>query len=150
VVEVYKVGSIYMTAAELSSAIQNNLNKAAAQKGCKVLSFTVLNEWVVWQGLYNDYYIRYQAIIGSASTSLQPPLWLTIAQVIMVLAVLGILIVVLYIILVARESVQALFNLVPTSLKPVVATLLLVGVGVVAIGGGIALLASVIPRIRKQ
>jgi hypothetical protein len=144
IVEVYKVGSIYMTAAQLRSNMKKALDNATAQKGLKVISYTVLKEWAIWQGLYTDYYIRYDAIVGSASTlSFQP---IPIGTIIIVLAIVVGLVIILYIVLVGRETLQALFNLVPSSLQPAIATILLVGLGALAIGGGAYLLISVIPR----
>lgn len=147
VVEVYKVGSIYMNPTQLRDNMKKALDNATAQKGLKVISYTVLNEWAVWQGLYTDYYIRYDAIIGNISTmSFQP---IPIGTIIIVLAIVVGLVIILYIVLVARETLQALFNLVPSSLKPAVASFLLIGLGALAIGGGAYLLISVIPK-RKQ
>jgi hypothetical protein len=143
IIEVYKVGSIYMTAAQLASNLKSAIDNAATQKGLKVYSYSVLNEWAVWQGLYTDYYIRYDAIVGSASTMGAEAFiaQIALAAIIIFLAVVVGLIIILYIVLVAREVVEQLFNLVPSALKPAVATMLLVGGAAVAIGGGIFLIS---------
>ena len=148
IIEVYKVGSIYMTPDQLKTQMKSALDNAAAQKGLKLYSYTVLNTWAQWMGLWTDYYIRYDAIVGSASTMgaqafIAP---IVIAYIIIFLTVVVGLLIILYIVLVAREALEAVFNLVPEELKPAVATILLVGLGVVAIGGGIYLITRALPK----
>jgi len=146
VVEVYKVGSIYLTPDKLRATMKESLDNAAAQKGLKIVSYTILKEWAVWQGFWTDYYIRYEAYFGEASTMAVKSFVIPYAVIIICLTILIALVIILYIVLVAREVIEQIFNLVPPILKPAVATLLLVGFSVVAIGGGIYLITRALPK----
>ena len=135
-----------MTPDQLKTKMKESIDNAAAQKGLKVVSYTVLNEWAQWMGFYTDYYIRYEAYLGEASTLGVKSFVIPIATILICLTILVGLLIILYIVLVAREALEAVFNLVPTALKPAVATLLLVGLGAVAIGGGIYLITRILPK----
>jgi hypothetical protein len=151
VVEVYKVGSIYMTPEQLKSEIQKAVNQAATEKGLKVLSWRVLDMWAEWKGVYTEYYCRYEAYFGEASSMAKTQmLVIPIATIIICLTVIVGLLIILFIVLVAREAVEAVFQWVPSEAKPYVATLLLVGLGLLVVGGGVYLIKSVIPKIKRK
>ena len=152
VVEVYKVGSIYMTPDQLAAQLKKAVNDGAAQKGLKALSYRVIDRWAEWKGFYTDYFIRYEAIFGEATISLRSAksFFIPIATIIICLTVIIGLLIILYIVLVGREAVEALFSFVPPELKPAVATILLVGLGAVLIGGGAYLIWKVIPKRKPQ
>jgi len=151
VVEVYKVGSIYMTPDQLTSQIQKAVYDAASQKGLKVLSWRVLDTWAEWKIIYTEYYCRYEAYFGEpTSMSKVQSFVIPIATILICLTVIVGLLIILYIVLVAREAVDAVFQMVPPEAKPYVATLLLVGLGVLLLGGGIYIVKSVIPKIKRK
>jgi hypothetical protein len=152
VVEVYKVSSIYMTGDQLKTEIQKAVNQAAAEKGLKVLSWRVLDIWAEWKVFYTDYYCRYEAIFGEASSSMDKAraFGVPLALIIVCLTIVVGLLIILAIVLVAREAVEALWEWVPPAAKPYVSTLLIVGLGLLVAGGGIYLIKSVIPKIKKE
>jgi hypothetical protein len=150
VVEVYEVDSIYMTAEQLKNEIKKALDQAAAEKGLKVLSYRVVDVWAEWRGVYTAYFCRYEAIFGSASSMAKPQAFVAIGTIIVVLAIVVGLLIILAIVLVAREAVEAVFQWVPPEAKPYVATLLLVGLGLLVVGGGVYLIKSVIPKIKRK
>lgn len=151
VVEVYKVGSIYMTPDQLKSQMQKAVNDAAAQKGLKVLSFRVLAMWAEWKVFYTEYYCRYEAIFGAASSAMAKTRTLVPwAIIIIVLGIVVALLIILYIVLVAREALEAIWKWVPEPLKPALATLIVVGLGLLVVGGGVYLIKSVIPKIKRK
>ena len=151
VVEVYEVDSIYMTADQLKNEIKKALDQAAAEKGLKILSYRTLDIWAEWRVIYTAYYCRYEAIFGSASSMRKPQtLAIPIALIIICLTVVVGLLIILAIVLIAREAVEAVFSWVPPQAKPYVATLLLVGLGLLAVGGGVYIIKSVIPKIKKK
>jgi hypothetical protein len=137
--QTYKVGSIYMAGDQLRNLIIQNVQKGFAQQNLKVYSLTIVNEWAVWQGFWTDYYCQYDAIVGSASTSsmAQPKdffPWVALAIVIIALSVVAGLIVIFYILKTGTDAINALFSWIPPQLKGTVSTILLVGLGVAAIG----------------
>jgi len=152
VVEVYKVGSIYMTPEQLSNEIKKGIENAAAQKGLKIVSYRVLNMWAEWKGIYTEYFCRYEAIIGSGSLSLRKTqsLAIPVGTIIIVLAIVVGLLIILYIVLVARETIEGLFKWVPPEARPLLATALIAGVGILLIGGGVYLISKVIPKIKRK
>jgi len=150
-VEVYKVGSIYMTPEQLKSEIQKAVNQAATEKGLKVLSWRVLDMWAEWKVVYTEYYCRYEAIFGETSSMAKTQrLAIPLATVLLVIAICVALLIILFIVLVAREALEALWSWVPPKAKPYVATLLLVGLGLLVVGGSVYLIKSVIPKIKRK
>jgi len=149
-VEVYKVGSIYMTPDQLKTEIQKAVNDAASQKGLKVLSWRVLDMWAEWKIVYTEYYCRYEAIFGSASTMAKEQSFITYLAIAALVLIIVALLIILYIALVAREAVEALWSWLPSEAKPYVATLLLAGLGLLVVGGGIYLIKGVIPKIKRE
>jgi hypothetical protein len=145
VTETYQVSSIYMTAAQLASKLQDAVYSAAQQNKLKVLSFQILKTWAVWQGLWTNYYAQYQAVFAAATSSLQVEIPLSL--VIVTLAVVAGIVIILFVYFVERVIVP-LFNLVPTALKPAVATILLVALAVGGIGVGTYLVARALGKKR--
>jgi uncharacterized BrkB/YihY/UPF0761 family membrane protein len=151
VVEVYKVGSIYMTPEQLKSEIQKAVNQAATEKGLKVLSWRVLDMWAEWKGVYTEYFCRYEAYFGEASSMAKTrALVIPYPLIIVCLTIIVSLLIILFIVLVSREAVEAVFKWVPEEAKPWLATLLLVGLGLLVVGGGVYLIKSVIPKIKRK
>lgn len=146
VVEVYKVGSIYMTPDQLKAEIKKALDNAAAQKGLKLLSYKILDMWAEWKVIYTEYFCRYEGIFGSASSLATPQAFVPVATIVIVLAIVVGLLIILFIVLVAREIVEGIFEFLPPGAKPWVATLLAVGLGLAVVGGGIYIIKSVIPK----
>jgi len=150
VVEVYKVGSIYLTPDQLKTEIQKAVNQAATEKGVKVLSWRVLAMWAEWKVFYTEYYCRYEAIFGSASSMAKTQSFIAHAVILALVLIIVALLIILFIVLVAREALEALWSWVPSEAKPYVTTLLLVGLGLLVVGGGVYLIKSVIPKIKRK
>ncbi len=131
---------------QLKTEIRKGVNNAATQKGLKLLSFKILDTWAEWKGFYTDYFCRYEAVLGSASSMATAHSFVAIATIALVLAIVVGLLIILYIVLVAREIMEGIFKFLPAEVKPFVATLLLVGLGLAVVGGGIYLVKMVIPK----
>jgi hypothetical protein len=148
--QTYEVGSVYMTSDQLRNLMEQNVRKAVAQQNLQVYSYTIIKEWAVWQGLWTDYYITYDVIVGSPQSSalsqgsFQP--WVALAViVILALAVAG-LVIVFFIVKTGQDTINALMNWVPTSLRPAVSTIILVGGAIAAAGVGLGLVLLAVRR----
>lgn len=140
-----------MTPEQLKSEIQKAVNQAAAEKGLKVVSYRVLDTWAEWKVVYTEYFCRYEAYYGEASSMAETrALAIPYATILIVIGICVALLIILFIVLVAREAVEAVFQWVPEEAKPYVATLLLVGLGLLVVGGGVYLIKSVIPKIKRK
>ena len=141
VVEEYAVSSIYLTAEQLRDTVRDSLRQACEEKGEKLEYFRALREWAIWKGLWTEYHIEYEAYIGGSP--------ITEATVILILAICLAIVVVFAIWLVATKIIEPIWGAIPPEAKPYVATLLLVGAGLAAVGLGIYIIKSVIPKIKK-
>jgi len=142
VIEEYAVSSIYLTPEQLESHMREELSSACQEKGAVLEYFKVLDKWAVWKGLYSEYHLKYEAYIKGSP----------ISQVI-VLAILLICLTVLIIFaiwLVKTYIVEPIWGVIPPEIKPIAGTLLVVGAGLLAVGAGVYIIKSVIPRIKKK
>ena len=131
VVEHYAVNSIYLTSDQLRDHIRQNLEKGCAEKNCVLENFKVLEMWSVWKILYNEYHIRYEAIISGS------PIPYVVVVLVLAICLTGLIIFGIW--LVKREIIEPLLDIIPPELKPAVVTALVFGVAAVLIGGGLYL-----------
>ncbi|MBA7665383.1 hypothetical protein ES703_73453 [subsurface metagenome] len=131
VVEHYAVNSIKLTLEQLTGHIREGLEKGCAKKNCVLESFKVLQVWTVWKILYNEYHIRYEAVIRGSPVPY--------VVIVLVLAILLTVIIIFGVWLVNRELIEPLLDIIPPELKGVVVTALVFGVAAVLIGGGLYL-----------
>jgi len=146
VIEEYAVDSIYMTPDQLRDHIRDALRQACEQKGEKLEYFAALEEWAIWKVFYSEYHIKYEAYIGGGS-SLHP-----ISQLV-ALAIIALclaIVIVFAIWLVITYVVEPIWGVIPEEAKPYVGTLLVVGLGLLIAGGGVYLLKSVLPKIKRK
>ena len=142
VIEEYAVDGIYMTAEQLRDTVRDALRQACEEKGEKLEYFAALREWAIWKGLYTEYHIEYEAYIGGSPISQ--------AVVILILAICLAIVIVFAIWLVATKIIEPICGAIPPEVKPYVGTLLLVGAGLAAVGLGIYIIKSVIPKMKKK
>ena len=131
VIEEYAVNSIYLTSEQLTDYIREGLEKGCKEKDCVLESFKVLDAWAIWKILYNEYHIKYEAIIRGSPVP-QVIIILILAIVLTVIVIFGAW-------LVKRWLIEPIFEAIPPELLPVVSTALVVGVAAVLIGGGLYL-----------
>ncbi len=129
VIEHYAVTSIKLTLEQLTGHIREGLEKGCKEKDCVLESFKVLQVWTVWKVFYNEYHIRYEAVIRGSPVP-QAIIILVLLIVLTVLVIFGAW-------LVKRELIEPLLDIIPPELKPVVVTALVLGVAAVLIGGGL-------------
>ncbi|MBA7655916.1 hypothetical protein ES703_63827 [subsurface metagenome] len=131
VIEEYAVNSIKLTLEQLTGYIREGLEKGCKEKDCVLESFKVLQVWTVWKVFYNEYHIRYEAVIKGSPVP--------IIVIVLILAIVLTALIIFGAWLVNREIIEPLLDIIPPELKPIVATALVVGVGVALIGGGLYL-----------
>jgi hypothetical protein len=142
VIEEYAVAGIYMTAEQLTNHVRDGLSSACEQKGEKLEYFKALSVWGVWKVVYTEYHIKYEAYIGGSP--------ITPAVALAIIALCITILIVFAIWLVVRYVFEPIWGAIPPEAKPYVGTLLLVGAGLAAVGLGIYIIKSVIPKIKKK
>jgi len=141
VVEEYAVSSIYMTPTDLKNHIRNALSQACEDKGEKLAAFTVLNSWAIWKITYTEYHIEYEAYIGGSPISpLIVPLILALCITILVVFAIW---------LVVTKVIEPIWGVIPPFAKPWLGTALVIGASLIAVGAGVYIIKSVIPRFKK-
>lgn len=145
IIEEYAVSSIYLTAEQLRDHVRNGLRQACEEKGEKLEYFKALRVWGIWKVMYTEYHIEYEAYIGGGS-SFNP---ISHVVVLLILAICLSVLIIFAIWLVATKIVEPIWGVIPSEAKPYIATLLMVGAGLAAVGLSIYIVKSVIPKMRK-
>lgn len=143
VVEEYAVSSIYMTPDDLSNHIRAALEEACAKKNAVLESFRPLDMWAIWKIFYTEYHIKYEAYITGKSP-------IAGVTVILILAIALGIIIIFAIWLVKTYIIEPIWGPIPEELKPWLGTLLVIGAGLVAVGTGIYIVKSVMPKVRAR
>jgi len=142
VVEEYAVTSIYLTPEQLESHMRSELAKACEEKGAVLEYFRVLDRWAVWKGLYSEYHLKYEAYIKGS------PISQVIVLAILLICLTALIIFAIW--LVKTYIVEPIWGPIPPEVKPIAATLLVIGGALLTIGLGVYMIKSVIPRIKKK
>jgi len=145
-VEEYAVSSLYLTREQLKSHIKAGLEEACAKKDAILEYFTVLRIWAIWRGFYTDYHIEYEAYITGKPAS---PAIITTGVVIAILILCTAIVIVFAIWLVITKVIEPIWGVIPPFAKPWLGTALVIGASLIAVGAGVYIIKSVIPRLRK-
>lgn len=146
VVEEYAVSSIYMTPDDLKNHIKAALKEACAKKDAILEYFTVLKTWAIWKIYYTEYHIEYEAYMTGKPHS---PAIITATTVTLILLLALGIVIVFAIWLVVTKVIEPIWGVIPPSAKPWLATALVIGASLVAVGAGVYIIKSVIPRFKK-
>ncbi len=146
VVEEYAVSSIYMTPDDLKNHMKAALKEACEKKDAILEYFTVLTTWAIWKGWYTEYHIEYEAYITGKHHS---PAIITSTVVVLILALALGIVVVFAIWLVVTKVIEPIWGVIPPFAKPWLGTALVIGASLIAVGAGVYIIKSVIPRFKK-
>jgi len=138
VVEEYAVSSIYLTPEQLEEHMRSELTKACQEKGAVLEYFRVIDKWAVWKGLYSEYHIKYEAYIKGS------PLAQAIILVILLICLTALIIFAIW--LVKTYIVEPIWGAIPPEVKPIAATLLVVGGSLITIAVGAYVVKSLLKR----
>jgi len=148
VTQEWAMNGIYLTVDNAFGIVKANVIKACAEKTVKLESIWIEKAWAVWKGFWTEYHMIVKYTIVPMPSLAAPVIGYAVVAALVALAALGIVIVIG--IWLVTSTIQAILEIVPPALKPIVGTAIGLGLGLLAIGGGVYLITKILPKKPAQ